>query len=190
MRYSLGMFHRLALLVLVLPLLAMASCTSGQYDGAMVNRRPPERDVAYTLDDLHDAASKADEDRYFARFTTDAVFLGTDDTERWTIAEFRAYAHPYFAKGQGWTYVPVERHITILPGGDAAYFDEKLDNAKYGRCRGTGVLVRDPKTRYGWSVAQYNLTVPIPNEMLEGVAAQIRAHTPAPAPAPASTTGH
>lgn len=188
MRYSLAMFHRLALLVLVLPLLAMASCASGAKEHWCY--RSPAYDIGYALDDLHDAASKADEDRYFARFTSDAVFLGTDDTERWTIAEFRAYAHPYFAKGQGWTYVPVERHITILPGGDAAYFDEKLDNAKYGRCRGTGVLVRDPKTRYGWSVAQYNLTVPIPNEMLEGVAAQIRASAPPPAPAPASTTGH
>ena len=38
--------------------------------------------VARVLDDLNDAAARADEARYFALYTSDAVFLGTDAKER------------------------------------------------------------------------------------------------------------
>src|SRR5262245_65773011 len=49
--------------------------------------------VDTVLDGLHDAAAKADEKRYFDHFAPGAVFLGTDARERWTLEEFRAYAH-------------------------------------------------------------------------------------------------
>ena len=55
------------------------------------------------LDGLHRDASEARFEDYFARFTPDAVFLGTDRSERWTIPEFKAYAAPVFAEGRGWT---------------------------------------------------------------------------------------
>ncbi len=55
--------------------------------------------IAKTLDALHAAASKPDEARYFALFAPGAVFIGTDATERWTIEEFRSYAHARFATG-------------------------------------------------------------------------------------------
>jgi hypothetical protein len=42
----------------------------------------PSDAVAGVLDDWHDAAAKADEPRYFAHFSSDAVFMGTDATER------------------------------------------------------------------------------------------------------------
>src|SRR5438067_6674996 len=38
--------------------------------------------INQVLDDWHDAASKADEERYFGHFANGAVFLGTDATER------------------------------------------------------------------------------------------------------------
>jgi hypothetical protein len=37
-------------------------------------------------------------------FAPDGIFIGTDATERWTVAEFKAYAKPHFDKGRGWTY--------------------------------------------------------------------------------------
>lgn len=40
------------------------------------------------LDDFHDAAAKADGDRYFKHFAPRAIFLGTDATERWSVDEF------------------------------------------------------------------------------------------------------
>lgn len=129
--------------------------------------------VGGMLDDFHVAASLADGERYFGHFAPDGVFLGTDATERWTVEQFRAYARPYFEKGQGWTYTAKERHISFSPDGGVAWFDERLDNVKWGECRGSGVLVRMGET---WKISQYNLTVPIPNDLLPEVCAKIMAH--------------
>lgn len=126
--------------------------------------------VARVLDDLNDAADKADEARYFALYADDAVFLGTDGTERWTLAAFRAFAHPHFAKGKAWSFRSVRRAITISAGGDVAWFDEDLATPNLGPSRGSGVLV---KRQDGWKIAQYNLAIVIPNEKLDAVKAII-----------------
>ena len=123
------------------------------------------------LDDFHDAASKADGEEYFALFSHDAVFFGTDATERWPIEEFRRYAMARFETGRGWTYRATGRHVFVADEGATAWFDERLHNDKYGECRGTGVLVK----RMGvWRIAQYNLTIPIPNEIALDVVRMIR----------------
>ncbi len=134
-------------------------------------RMASARAIETTLDSLHDAASKADGARYFSLFTDDAVFIGTDATERWPIAEFRMYAQERFNTGTGWTYRVLERNVDIDSGAGVAWFDERLENEKYGECRGTGVLVDEDGQ---WRIAQYNLTVPVPNDMLADVARQIR----------------
>lgn len=126
-------------------------------------------DVAAVLDDFHDAAAKADEGRYFAHFAPEGVFLGTDATERWTVAEFRAYAHPHFAEGRGWTYVPRARHVRR--DGDIAWFDELLDHEKYGELRGTGVLRR---IGGAWKIVQYDLHFTIPNDKVAGMLRALR----------------
>lgn len=127
--------------------------------------------VANVLDDFHDAAADADGARYFSHFDDEAIFLGTDDTERWTVDQFRAFAEPYFSRGQGWRYDLVERHISFSRDGRTAWFDEKLDNAKWGRCRGSGVLVL---TGSEWKIAQYNLAAPIPNDLFAEITARIK----------------
>lgn len=127
-----------------------------------------------TLDALHEAASKADGRRYFRLFTDDAVFLGTDASERWSIDEFREYAQARFDTGSGWTYTVTGRFVEFSDRGDVAWFDERLLNEKYGECRGSGVLERMPSGE--WKIAQYNLTVPVPNDLLPNVAEQIRAY--------------
>ena len=137
-------------------------------------------DVARALDDFHDAAANGDEERYFTIFPSDAVFLGTDGTERWTGSEFRAFAMPYFQRDSAWTYVPLQRHVTVEPGDALAWFDEVLDNAAYGECRGSGVLVKRAER---WVLRQYNLTVPLPNDLSRSVAARIRAFVDGVAPA-------
>jgi hypothetical protein len=127
---------------------------------------PAMRAIGAALDDFHQAASKADEARYFSHFAPEGVFLGTDPTERWTVPEFLRFAHPYFAKGTGWTYVPRERHIVL--DGDHATFDELLDSPKYGLCRGTGSL----RLISGeWKIVQYSLSFPIPNAVAAKVLA-------------------
>ncbi len=123
------------------------------------------------LDDFHDAASHADYRRYFSHFAQEAVFIGTDATERWTVQEFRVYAKRRFDAGDGWTYVPRVRHVYMSPSGNTAWFDEILDNEHYGETRSTGVLIREDGA---WKIAQYHLTIPIPNDLADRVVAMIR----------------
>lgn len=134
---------------------------------------PEEPAVRATLDQLHAAASRADAADYFALFTRDAIYIGTDATERWTLDQFRAFAEPYFRSGRGWTYTlrPGTRHISWAADQQTAWFDEILDNASYGTTRGTGVLVRTPQ---GWRIAQYHLTIPMPNALAREFVARIR----------------
>ena len=129
----------------------------------------PRYAVDQTLDDFHKAASDADEARYFGHFASDAVFIGTDASERWDVKTFREYAHPHFAAGKGWTYTPRNRSVVVQ--GNIAWFDELLDNAKYGVCRGSGVL---RKERGRWKIVQYNLSMPIPNDVALKVVDLIR----------------
>ena len=127
--------------------------------------------IAAVLDDWHQAAGVADGDRYFDHFAPGGVFLGTDDGERWDVDAFRAYASPYFARGQGWTYRPSARHVALAPGGEVAWIDEKLDNEHYGRLRGTGVLRRIDGA---WKIAHYSMSFPVPNAKTRDVVALIR----------------
>ncbi len=119
--------------------------------------------VNQTLDALHHFASEADGERYFSLFTDDAVFLGTDATERWPIDEFRKYAMARFSTGVGWSYKPEKRFIYFDKDESTAWFDEVVMNEKYGECRGTGVL---EKRGNKWNISHYNLTIPVPNDLL------------------------
>ena len=139
--------------------------------------------IARVLDDWHDAAAKADEARYFAHFAPDGVFLGTDATERWDVAAFRAYAHPYFAKGKAWSFRPRARHVAVW-NARTAWFDELLDTPNLGEARGSGVLVKEGGA---WRIALYDLSVPIPNELAKEVVERIKeGPRPVASPAPAA----
>ncbi|UYI15480.1 nuclear transport factor 2 family protein [Myxococcus xanthus] len=139
---------------------------------APANTAPADSKAAITavLDDWHQAAAAADEARYFGHFTDDAVYLGTDATERWTRDEFRAWAKPYFSKGKAWNFKATSRHIFLSKDGAVAWFDEALDTPNLGPSRGSGVLVKDAGT---WKIAQYNLSIPIPNDVLPEVKRRI-----------------
>ena len=120
--------------------------------------------VAGELDDFHDAAARADENRYFGHFAPEGVFLGTDASERWAVRAFRAYAHPHFARGKAWSFRGVRRRIAIR--GDVAWFEEDLETQNLGPARGSGVLVR---SGLRWLLAQYVLSVTIPNQRFKEV---------------------
>lgn len=141
-----------------------------------------------TLNAMHRAASGANADAYLRCFASDAVFLGTDPSERWPVEPaFSTYVRERFGKGDGWEYAVKGRHVSFVAGSDErlAYFDEDLENEKLGRCRGTGVLVRElveqdeaateeDARRLQWKVQQYSLTMAVPNELALDVAATIR----------------
>ncbi|MDQ2890892.1 MAG: nuclear transport factor 2 family protein [Gemmatimonadota bacterium] len=136
----------------------------------------PVAAINATLDAFHRAASKADGATYFGLFARNGVFIGTDASERWTVEQFRAYADPHFSKGQGWTYVPRSRRVVIadIPCRCAATFDEILDSSAYGTTRGTGTLVLENGE---WKIAQYALTIPVPNDLARKIVAEIREST-------------
>lgn len=160
----------------------VASCTSSTTKDAQERERTlvvdfnaERRGAAATLDTFHAAAAKADFAAYTACFAPDLVFLGTDPKERWKCAEFTAFTKSHFDEGNGWTYilVPGSRTVTVDqpqagPGGGVttAWFDEMLENEKYGRCRGSGVM---RKIGGRWLVSQYNLAFSVPNEVAEKV---------------------
>jgi hypothetical protein len=119
------------------------------------------------LDGLHQDAHEGNFKSYFDRYTSDAIFLGTDKTERWSVEEFKAYAEPAFADGNGWTYSVVERNWEGV--GDTRWFDEILFNEKLGHCRGTGVV---QLIEGEWKILHYALTMLVPNEIAAEVGAQ------------------
>jgi len=156
------MFRKIAVNAFVIAVLTAATvpCVFAQSQTAGVDA---------VLNDFHDAAAKGDFNRYFSHFTDDAVFLGTDASERWTTAEFRVYAKSRFEHG-GWTYTPVKRNVFLSKDGQIAWFDEIVASKKYGNMRGTGVLVKSGTT---WKVAQYNLLKPIPNGLFDKIVGMI-----------------
>jgi hypothetical protein len=136
-----------------------------------VNASQTPTAVDELLDGFHQAAAESNFDDYFRRFADDAYFLGTDAGERWSVAEFRAYAKPAFMQGRGWKYDVVQRNIETSVGLQLFWFDEILFNEKLGRCRGTGVIVREEGE---WKIAHYSLSMLVPNEIAATVAIQTK----------------
>ena len=119
------------------------------------------------IDGLHQDAHEGNFQAYFDRYAPDAVFLGTDKSERWTIDQFKVYAEPAFEDGHGWTYSVKERNWG--GEGNTRWFDEVLLNQKLGHCRGTGVVeLIDGE----WKIAHYALTMLVPNDIAAEVGAQ------------------
>ena len=122
-----------------------------------------EKAIIAVLDDFHDAAAKADKDRYLGHFTDDGVFLGTDEWERWPLhPEFTEYVGGRFANG-GWSYHSEKKNINFSKDGSVAWFDEtSISNNNGGRFRGSGVL---EKVDGNWKIAHYVLSFLVYNEV-------------------------
>jgi hypothetical protein len=135
-----------------------------------------DREIREQVRLWHRAAAVGDFDGYFSRMTAGAVFLGTDPGERWTRREFEAFARPYFDGEEAWTYEQLQTNLRIGPAAPTrvAWIDEVLHNEKYGLCRGTGVLVREPDGV--WRIDHYSLSFLVPNDLAEAVVGVIRGH--------------
>jgi hypothetical protein len=142
-------------------LLAFIACSPA-------HRPPTENDrqaIGAMLDAFNVAAGKADYDGYFAFYTDDATFLGTDATEVWDKKTFMVWSKPYFDRGRAWNFTSLERHIYFGNHPDIAWFDELLQT-QMKLCRGSGVVVK----RNGvWKVQQYVLSATIPNSVMDDV---------------------
>lgn len=167
------MLHRMRSCLLILFVVTACSTTT---------RVPPaDGQIATVLDAWHAAAARADENAYFQHFAPEGIFLGTDATERWTVAAFREYAHPHFARGKAWTMRATRRAITVSQEGRIAWFDEDLVSDGLGAVRGSGVLVRSDASS-PWLIAQYNLAITIPNDRFAAVKLLLEGRSPGPTP--------
>lgn len=123
--------------------------------------------IGAVIDNFHDAAAHGDKTRYLDQLTDDAVFMGTDEWERWPKRpDFIDYVGSRFKDGTGWKYQSVERTIKISDSSEFAWFDEVIFSASNGRFRGTGVLSRQDGR---WKIAHYAMSFLIFNENWDDV---------------------
>ena len=123
--------------------------------------------IAAVIDDFHDAAAHGDNARYLGHMTDDAVFMGTDEWERWPKQpDFVDYVGGRFKDGIGWTYRSVQRNIRLADAGNIAWFDEVIFSETSGRFRGTGVVVLENGT---WKIAHYAMSFLVFNENWQDV---------------------
>ena len=147
----------------------------GGCGAAPVTANDARADIERVIDDWHEAAARSDLERYMGLMAEDAIFLGTDASERWTKAELLEYARAPFEAGRGWVMRPVRRDVIVE--GDLAFFDEDLDAVNLGPARGSGVLRREPS---GWRIVHYNLAITVPNERFDAVRELLRSPATSP----------
>jgi len=153
-----------AILLAVLSLLYVA-CSSPGSAPAVVDTANEKKEIIVMLDSFNQAAAKADYKTYFNFYTEDAIFTGTDATERWDKKAFMAWAKPIFDKGRAWSFTALERNIYFDQSGKFAWFDELL-NTQMKICRGSGVVVKEGSA---WKIKQYILSTTVPNDKLDSV---------------------
>jgi hypothetical protein len=140
-------------------LLLCVSCVFGQTNDS------PKQIVDAVLNQWHEAAATANWKQYEALMGADFHFIGTDATENWNRQAFADFAKPYFDRGKGWKYTPLERNIYFNKQKNIAWFDELLDS-NLGVCRGSGILIL---TKGKWLFSQYVLSMTVPNDHADTV---------------------
>lgn len=123
-----------------------------------------DSDINTLLDDWHMAAATADEELFFGSMTPDAIYIGTDKSERWKRDDMRVWSKEIFERESAWSFTKVERHINLSESKDLAWFDETLDTWM-GPCRGSGIVVQ---TEEGWKIKHYHLAIAVPNDAVDG----------------------
>lgn len=131
----------------------------------MVSTTDSKAQIISMLDSFNLAAANADYNNYFKHFTEDAVFIGTDATERWNKKSFMAWAQPFFNKGKAWNFTAIDRNIYFDKTGNMAWFDELL-KTQMKICRGSGVVIKEADE---WKIEQYVLSATIPNNLIDSI---------------------
>ena len=156
---------KIVFLSLFLSGLFLFPALNAQVKNTEQNLLSAKRNIIKNLDAWHKAAAKANFDDYFKLMTDDAIFIGTDPTENWTLQEFKEFSRPYFEAGKAWDFKAIERNIYHEENRRIAWFDELLDT-HMGICRGSGVMVKENGK---WKVQHYVLSITIPNENVDEI---------------------
>jgi hypothetical protein len=128
----------------------------------MKNASPDTRQVESVLEAHLRAVATKDVPLLRKSFTQKAVFIGSDDTENWSL---HGLVRRLRESKNGWDMRKcTQRHIQlILP--DVATFFEVIRHVKYGLFRGSGVVVKNKKGE--WAIAHYVLSFSVPNEVVD-----------------------
>lgn len=121
------------------------------------------RNINRVLDSWHERAAVADT-TYFDLFAQNAMYLGTDPKEIWTVKEFKALYMSYFKRGMAWNFKKKNRNVYLGNVGNYAWVDETLDTWM-GLCRGTAVMEKNSLGE--WRIKHYSLTVLVPNDKIK-----------------------
>ncbi|QSS97958.1 nuclear transport factor 2 family protein [Psychroflexus sp. ALD_RP9] len=131
-----------------------------------------EEKINQTLNHWHKAAASANAEKYFNLMTEDAVFVGSDADEVWSLKDFKTFAMPYFKKGKAWTFTSIKRNLYIN-SKNIAWFDEVLTSTHMGLCRGSGIV---ELVDHQWKVKHYVLSILVPNELVDQANEQKKQH--------------
>lgn len=116
------------------------------------------------MDSWHKAAAEADEDTFFeGLMTKDAIYLGTDASERWLRDELKEWSKVHFDKESAWSFTANWRNVYLANNQRMAWFEESLDTWM-GECRGSGVVER---INGEWKIKHYNLSIMVPNDIVK-----------------------
>ena len=139
--------------------------STAQVKNTEENINAVKRQINKTIGSWHKAAASANFEEYFGLMTEDAIFIGTDATENWTLPKFKKFSKPYFDAGKAWNFSTLERNLYVHENIMVAWFDELLDT-HMGICRGSGVLMKENGK---WKIHHYVLSITIPNENVDEV---------------------
>ena len=128
------------------------------------------------VDGWHDDAANT-RMAYFDKIAKDGVYIGTDRTELWTRDEFKAWSKKYFDAKSAWTFKATRRNVYASKDKSLIWFDELLDTKNMGPAMASGVI---RKTRTGFEIVHYQLSVAVPNEVSEQVTGIIGKHEAKP----------
>jgi hypothetical protein len=141
------------------------ACAFAQSDADFV------RQVNAFVDRWHDDAANTRPD-YFDKIAPQGVYIGTDKSEVWTRDQFKAWAKPYWDKKKAWAFTAQKRNVYFSPDKKYVWFDEQL-NTQMGTCQASGVLRNTGK---GFLIEHYQLSLAVPNELLDSFTGKIKAH--------------
>jgi ketosteroid isomerase-like protein len=133
-------------------------------EGCQTEKRASADRLHTLIDGWHRAAATADADAFYGRMTADAIYLGTDATERWLRDELREWATFAFERESAWDFKPGNRVVYLSADEDYAWWEEDLDTWM-GPCRGSGVA---QWVAGEWKIKHYHLSVTLPNEKVDG----------------------
>ncbi len=124
------------------------------------------------VDEWHDDAANA-RMAYFDKIAKDGIYIGTDRTELWGRDAFKTWAKKYFDRKAAWSFKATRRNVYASADKSLIWFDELLDTPNMGHCMASGVI---RKTAKGFEIVHYQLSVAVPNEVVDQVTKTIRAH--------------